>query len=422
MFLTQRLASLSRFFPVWPYVLGAGLVVQLTGLLFNNDGSRYATQLYLLLFVPALVLLLCRRLSVALWRQVPGGLLLGLCAWVLLSGWLHPGADNGLSYWAKIVLLVLLYVFVVASLVRLPRLFTGLLVGAVAVAAVFAWLTLYYQFGVLDKPLDYDVLRFGGRLSELGWKGFADLDHPIVAGLYYGVFAVLATGLLVSLRLRPWQAALLALGLLGLLAYILLTFSRGAWFATAAGGIAMLLLFPNLKSKALLGGGALLLLVALFVFWPELQHERQVGLSNREQIWAAWGERLPTFWLLGAGAGADFEFIFSWLPYTPSVKHAHSLYLQFWYEYGLPGILLLVALLASLLWKGWKCRAEPLARLGLALLVFAMVAMVSDIYAIFHRPSPYWVVFWFPVGILLGAGLEQDGSEAGGGAASAGQA
>ncbi|WP_338120794.1 O-antigen ligase family protein [Azotobacter chroococcum] len=398
---TQRLAPLSRFASAWPYLLGAGLFVQLTGLVFNNDGSRYATQTYLLLFVPALFLLLARRFSPEIWRQLPARILLGLCAWVLLSGWLHPGAGEDPGHWFKIVGLVLIYLFAVASLVGQSCLFHRLLVAAVAMAALFAWLTLYYQFGVLDKPLDYQQIRFTGRLSELGWKGFADLDHPIVAGLYYGVFAVLATGLLVGLPLRAWQAALLALGMLGLLAYILLTFSRGAWFATAAGGLVMLLLFPNARSKALLGSGALLLLVALLVFWPEIQHERQVGLSNRDLIWDAWGERLSGFWLLGAGAGADFEFVFP-PPVNFSVKHAHSLYLQFWYEYGLPGILLLVALLASLVWKGWTCRAEPLARLGLGLLAFAMVAMVSDIYAIFHRPSPYWVVFWFPVGILLG--------------------
>ena len=34
-------------------------------------------------------------------------------------------------------------------------------------------------------------------------------------------------------------------------------------------------------------------------------------------------------------------------------------------------------------------------------------AMVSDIYAVFHRPSPYWVVFWLPVGILLGVQKRQ---------------
>ncbi len=392
---------LSRLSRYWPYILGAGVLVQLTGLLFNNDGSRYATQLYLLLFAPALLLLLSRRLSVETWRQLPACLLLGLCAWVLLCGWLHPGVAKGVGYWFKITGLLLLYVFAVASLVRQPRVFVGVLTAAMAMAVLFAWLTLYYQFGVLDKPLDYQAMRFAGRLSELGWNGFANLKHPIVAGLYYGVFATLAIGLLAGFPLRTWQAALLAAGICGLFAYILLTFSRGAWFSTATGCLAMLLLFPSRRSRLLLGAGALLLLVALFVFWPEIRHERQVGLSSRGLIWDEWARRFPVFWLTGAGAGANFAFTFP-PPFDWSVKHAHSLYLQLWYEYGIVGILLFVALLASLLWKGWTCRTEPLARVGLALLAFAMVAMISDVYAIFHRPSPYWVVFWLPVGILLG--------------------
>jgi O-antigen ligase len=116
-------------------------------------------------------------------------------------------------------------------------------------------------------------------------------------------------------------------------------------------------------------------------------------------IWAEWLLRFNDFWLGGVGAGVTFDFTF---PNGFKVTSAHSLYLQLWYQYGIVGILLFVALLISLLWKGWSCRAQPLARLGLALLVFAMVAMVSEVHAIFQRPSPYWVLFWFPVGILLG--------------------
>jgi O-antigen ligase len=385
----------------WLFILGLGLFVQIAGLLFNSDGSRYATQTYLLLFVPALILLLWRRMSLATWRQAPGVILLCLLAWVLLIGSVHPGSSSDPVYWLKIVVLILLYVFAVASLSRHERAHTWLLVAVVAVAAVFAWLTLYYQFGVLDKPLRYRA----GRLSELGWRGLADLKNPIIAGLYYGVFTVLLTYLFVGFKLRAWQAGLLILGMLGLLAYVLFTVSRGAWFATAAGCLVALLLFPNIKSRTLIGVGCLLAVVTAYLFWPEIQNERKVGVSGRDLIWGNWAERLPEFWLMGAGAGADLLFSF---PHSgTNFKHAHSLYLQLWYEYGIVGFSLFVLLLLSLLWKGWVCRAEPLARLGLALLVFAMLAMVSDVYAIFHRPSPYWLLVWFPVGILLGVRYPQ---------------
>lgn len=391
----------------WLMVLALGLFVQLTGLLFNSDGSRYATQTYLLLFVPALVLFLWQRLSLHTWSQVPGVFFLCLLAWVLLSGLLNPGSSNGAVYWLKIALLILLYVFAVACLVRHKRAFTWLLVAVTATAVVFAWLTLYYQFGVLDKPVSYRALRYA-RLHELGWRGLADLKNPIIAGLYYGVFAVLLTYLLVGFKVRAWQAALLVMGMSGLLAYILFTASRGAWFATAAGGLATLLLFPNVKSRTLIGLGCLMVVVVASLFWPEIQYEQRRGVSGRDLIWGNWADRLPEFWLMGAGAGADL--IFNFPNSSLGFLHAHSLYLQLWYEYGIVGFSLFVLLLLSLLWKGWQCRAEPLARLGLALLVLAMVAMVSDVYAIFHRPSPYWVLFWFPVGILLGVS-RRDGRE-----------
>lgn len=386
---------------VWLVILGVGLFVQLSGLLYNNDGSRYATQVYLLLFLPSLVLLFWRRLALDIWRQAPGIILLSLLGWVLLTGSINEGSQGGPAHWLKIIVLILLYVFAVASFVRHEPAFVWLLIAVVTVAAVFAWLTLYYQFEVLDKPLEYKELRYRGRLSELGWRELADLNHPIIAGLYYGVFAVLLTYLFVGLKVRGWQAGFLAVGMLGLLVYVLLTFSRGAWFSVAAGCLVILLLFPNLKSRALIGAGILLLTVAVYLFWQEIQHELDVGVSNRDLIWNSWIARFSEFWLQGAGASADFYFKFP-PPHKSSILHAHSLYLQLWYEYGIVGISLFALLLVSLLWKGWACRAQPLARVGLALLVFAMFAMVSDVYAVFHRPSPYWVVLWFPVGILLG--------------------
>lgn len=399
---------LQRFMPgtelpkAWLWILAVGIFVQLAGELFNNDGSRHATQTYLLLFVPALMLLVAQRFALHVWRQAPGVILLCLFAWVLLYGVVHPGSQANIGYCVKIVLLIVLYLFALASLARQPPAFNWLLVAVVIVVAAFAWATAYYQFGVLDKQLEYDALRsagFAGRFFQLGWNGFADLKHPVIAGLYFGVFAVTLTYLFVGFKLRLWQAALLIVATFGVLTYVLLSFSRGSWFSTMAGGLVVLLLFPNMKSKSLIGLAGLVVVCALYFLWPEFQNERSIGLSSREVIWASWFERFPNFWLFGAGAGANFSYTFRG---GFTVVHAHSFYLQLWFEYGIVGFLLFMMLLLSLLYKGWKCRANPLARLGLGLLVYAMVAMITDVSSIFSSPGPWWVVVWLPVGILLG--------------------
>jgi len=389
--------SLDRLHSAGMAVLSLGLFIQLSGLLFNNDDSRYATQIHLLLFLPALLLWAAERFDWGMWRQPSAYLLLGLLGWVLLRGSLGADSDKPPHYWLKIGLFILLYVFSIHRLLIAGSLRKSLL-AAIIVSALAAWLTLFYQFGVLDKPLSYAELRTYGRLSELGWGGFADLSHPIIAGLYFGLFALLLLGLIVEFEPR-WPSLVIAyVGLAGLLFYVLLTFSRGAWFATLAGGLVLLLLSPKPRARQLLGLGILILLAMLLIFQTELQSELRQGTSQRGPIWQNWLDRLPEFWLYGDGAGKPLVYTYPW---GDTVFHAHSLYLQLWYEYGVIGAGLFAALLCALLLKGWQLRRQREARIGLAALVFAMVAMVSDIYALFHRPSPYWVIVWLPIGFLI---------------------
>ena len=160
----------------------------------------------------------------------------------------------------------------------------------------------------------------------------------------------------------------------------------------------LLLLSPKPRARQLLGLGILILLAMLLIFQTELQSELRQGTSQRGPIWHNWFDRLPEFWLYGDGAGKPLVYTYPW---GDTVYHAHSLYLQLWYEYGVIGAALFAALLCTLLLKGWQLRRQPEARIGLAALVFALVAMVSDIYALFHRPSPYWVIVWLPIGFLI---------------------
>ena len=396
--LSGSLGVTSRWSQGLYWLLAVGLFFQMAGFVFNNDGSRHLVQIYLLLMLPALVLLIALRGGMALWKQFPVVVLSLLMVWVIFIALIESESEKSPGDLLKVMLLSLLYVLAVAWLSCNERRLTIALVAVLVVVALGAWSTLYYQYVVLDRPLEYPKIRWF-RLHELGWNGFTDLSHPIYAGLYFGFFGLIAVWSFLRFRVKAWHVPLFALLLTGLSLYILLTFSRGAWFSLLAGGLVLLLLFSNLKSRVLLGIGLLGLLAMLWLFWPEVQSERSIGVSNRDLIWADWFRRLPDFWLMGKGAGVEFGFTF---PSGHYFSYAHSHYLQIWYEYGIVGFLLFVALLLSLLWKGWQCREQPLAKLGLSLLVFAMVAMVSEVHTIFLRPGVYWMMFWFPVGLLLG--------------------
>ena len=393
------LSGLRRGSDLLIWLICVGLFVQLSGIVYTNDGSRYSTQVYLLFFLPALVFAILNRYSFQVLAHVDLFVFLLLLSWVFWVSFFYDDSVKSSFYWAKVLFLIALYVLVVSLLSsNLNSRLRSVLFCSLICVLFFAWATILHNFFVLNYRLDYDFLRVN-RFYTLGWKGFADLDHPIIAGLYYGVFSIVALWFYLEGKLTAYKILFFTFAMAGLLFYVLLTFSRGAWFSVGAAGLFLLLITNTRRSWILVILGSVSLLVIFFTFYTQLVNEHDIGVNGRDLIWNYYFSVLDNFWLWGAGAGTEFYFKF---PNGFEVIHAHSLYLQLWYEYGILGISLFVALLLSLLWKGWQCREQPIARLGLALLVFAMVAMISDVYAVFHRPSPYWVIFWFPVGILLG--------------------
>lgn len=379
-------------------LLSIGLFFQLSGFLFNNDDSRQATQVHLLLFAPALALFIKERFSPQTWQQPCSLTFLALIGWVLARATLATDADHSTLYWIKLCILIILYIFAITHLSHKNKIHTPLL-AATILSAAFSWLTLYYQFAFLDKPLNYETVRYTGRLSELGWNGFADFSHPIPAGLYYGFFSVILLSLLAERELNKLQLLLTLAGITGLLLYTLLTFSRGAWFSTLAASLTLLIISPKPRARTLLLIGTFTLLCISAIFWQQIHNEWRLGTSQRGLIWLNWLHRLPEFWLLGNGAGTEIVYRYPW---GDIVHHAHSLYLQLWYEYGIIGITLFLTMLSTLLHKAWTLRELFEARIALAMLTFSIVAMISDIHAVFHRPSVYWIILWLPVGLIIG--------------------
>ncbi|WP_322980575.1 O-antigen ligase family protein [Pseudomonas sp. C11] len=394
--------------PPWQAVLSLGLFLQISGILLIADGSSYSTQVHFFLLLPSLVLLFIQA-DCQLWKQPAVLALAGLLACLILNAlWRAEVGGKSSGYWLKIALFVVLYIHAVGRLTSYPRTLITVLTLSASVAAVFAWMTVIHQFGIKAIPLDYATIREDARLYTLDWHGLGDLKYPVIAGLYYSIFVIILSQRLVAVPHRAWQAGLILLGIAGLCLYVLLTFTRNAWIATLTAGLCLLLLSPGRAARTLLIAGAVVLLGMLIIFWPEVRNEWLVrGASRRDLIWLSWLERLPDFWLWGEGPGKAFDFTYPW---SGSVDHAHSLYLQLWYQLGLPGITLFIVFLGCLLHKGWHLRQQPVARLGLALLILAMTAMLADVHAVFLRPNHYWVMFWLPVGILIGLQPQQSPS------------
>lgn len=389
-----------RYVPRLTSVLSAwacvGVFVLLAGLALVEDGSRYATQVNLLLFLPAVLLVVLASDWSALRRQPATWLVLALLGWVVGSVLLNPGGEINQGRWLKICLQILVFLLLIPILQRKDHWLDRALLCAVIVAMLCAWLSLYQNYWVLDYPLAYRE----HRLESSGLTGLADFGNPILAALFYAAMALLALVLWPRIG-KAWKLLWL-LGLCGLGLAVFLTYARGVWVALGLGAVAYWgLTLSRRHFLLLLGGLGTCFLLAVCVA-PATMAKVFLNLTYREEIWYYTLERLDVSWLFGLGPEAPFNACVAAL--KRCFNQAHSLYLQLLFEFGALGVLLLIWLLAALVLSARGRRTHPHVRLALPLLVFALVAGFASFHALFTRPGLVWMFFWLPVAMLLVGG------------------
>lgn len=181
---------------------------------------------------------------------------------------------------------------------------------------------------------------------------------------------------------------------------LLVTFSKGAYLALAALVIVAILTVPRWR-LALLGA---VIAAAVIATQISLVYQRLVtvipSLQGREAIFGATTDVIRAHPLFGVGLGG-FTYLFRGV--TPEI-YPHDVWLTFWVEIGLLGVVAFAVIVLMLLWTGWTAwpgapRAGKAAIWGvLGGLVLWLVHGLVD--------SPYWkndmaVEFWFMAALLL---------------------
>lgn len=370
-----------------------GLFVLLAGLALINDGSRYATQVNLMVFLPAVLLIVISKAWVAVTGRPAFWVLCLLLGWVFVCAWLN-GTGSDVAYWFKRCLQILVFVLLVSFLSERSRWFEWGLIAAVGSAMFCAWLSLIHTYWFLGYPWAYREYR----LESSGIAGFADFGNAIVAALYYGAMAVLALGLAYKIPMKfrvVWY-----FGALGLCVAVFMTYSRGVWVALAIGAFSYWALsLPNRLFSLLLGATGAGTLLSVIIS-PDAMAKVFLNLTHREEIWQYAVKSVEERWLVGLGPEAAFSACIDQLNHC--FNQAHSLYLQTVFEFGMLGLLLLLALPITLLKGVWPVSTDPKVRLALPLLAFALVAGVASYHTVLSRPGLVWIYFWLPIGILLG--------------------
>jgi putative inorganic carbon (HCO3(-)) transporter len=183
---------------------------------------------------------------------------------------------------------------------------------------------------------------------------------------------------------------------------LLLTLSKGAYLALIVLGVIVILRLRRWMLPLLAG----LVVVALLISRIPLVAQRiatsENSLVGRFQIYGATIRSMQEHPILGAGIGG-FDYIYR---RHASQPYPHDIWLTFWVELGLLGLIAFAIIFFGLLWRGWRAlpRTEGFYRVALWGVLGALV--LWGIHGL--ADSPYWkndmsVEFWVLAAIELAA-------------------
>jgi O-antigen ligase len=305
--------------------------------------------------------------------------------YLLLSGfWSDPRDWYRFGQMLTISVYLLAFIAITRFLIRWNRaLYRRMLQLCVLVAAIAALASIVDYTHALEFP--------GARLDGIG-----SLTNSNEFSNVYGVFALLAMGFALQSKALAHKLALL--GAVGIfICFVWLGQSRTAFSSL----IVTLLILVSLavKERSVLYAGSLAALTgALVLVFPDVIEQALLrGLGLRPQIWGqAWAQALASP-LIGHGlvspisihvGGEHFETI-------------HNAFLQVFWQGGVIGLGLFLGLLAVLFRHAWLVARRENNFTIFAILLFATCVMLTGVDTLIARPRDQWMLFWFPVALLL---------------------
>lgn len=363
-------------------LLPAGLAILFSGMFWAGDRDLYLRLFYLLLALPAFVLLLLRPQLLAALAASP--IFRAAAAFIVLLSlsiaW--TSADDGASSLLRRPLYVLL-LFAASFGVACAR--RERLLQALRLAAVIAIVAAAVTVG--------DFLLRGGsdRLNGLG-----ALYNPLLTSHVYGFF--LAVWIASWMSARRLFAALPMVAVLALGALLLATGSRTPlvalvatvlWLAALGGGR------KGLVACAALAAAGVVLVALL----PEALLSR--GLSYRPEIWARTLELIRTAPLFGHGYDAPLVLEIPGLDFL--IRDPHNLLLAVLYQTGAAGLALWALLYGTALLSCWRHRRDPLVFVCAAPLMYGLMAGMTEGGSFLSRPKEHWFLVWIPLTLLAAA-------------------
>lgn len=389
-------AVINYFRPIW----GLGLVA-LAWPFYVVRWSIFGLPTTLLegLLLVALVVFLFKNHNWRKWRWPKYWWFLVLwLGWSLLCVFINPNWWAGLGLWRAYFLEPLIMVFLALNLIKNKQDWSLVwkMIGLSAfLVAVWA---LIQKFTGWVVPYEYWVLGEGRRVTSI----FA---QPNALGLFLGPLVAWFGGRAIILGWRKGfrEAAGAVVGFLAIIA----ARSDGAWIGLLGGFLVAGLWFKKTRYWALIGIMAAILILAIpnSLGTQVLNKFTQKEWSTKVRVllWEETGQMLRQNWFLGVGIG-NYQVAmepFHQVKWNETFPYPHNVFLSFWSELGLPGLILFLGLLliwAKFWWQGRKNKDSEVWRwpVAWALAVFLIHGLVDTPYFKNDLAMLFWWLWLVP--------------------------
>ena len=217
--------------------------------------------------------------------------------------------------------------------------------------------------------------------------GLFALGHEIKSVWILGPIAIFMLHYIINNDTDKYSA-LFSVLVLPILAFIILTQSRGPLIALFVAVGVMLVKKNNYKVYLALGILALIYL-AYYYF---IGHESR-GLSFRNDIWMHFiNKSLDNLWL-GHGILADKTFS----KYGELFRHPHNVFLSILFHGGIVGVILFGKIIIDMLFTTSKYTANQVLSCLNIIMIFTLVCFLTDGSLPIDSSKAVWINFWVPV-------------------------
>ncbi len=368
------------------FVFGTYIIFMLGFFFIPNAVDQYKF-FSVAVFLPALPLLPCIIKATGYDRLLL--LLIVYLTWMLLTSfWSVTFSVEELFKTLRLALYIVTFVLLATYLaMRKPAVSEAYLTVLVIAATVAA---------VVSVPLWYSDHAFpGSRIIGIG-----TLDNPNPSAFVYGFFSVIGCHLALAHH-NLWLKLVFSLCTVLLAVFVFLTQSNTGILATISSISLLLLLRHGGRSLQLAGGVLVALGTLLFLSYSLgiLEKPMDSGFAQRIFIWETVIEQIEQAPLIGHGYQKQLLLDVKGLP--DAANYTHNALLASFRDGGLIAVTIHFLVLATALLSASAVYKRTNDPAYLAYLLFGLICMSADTDQLITRPRELWIIFWWPLAMII---------------------